>query len=93
LGADELIWECCHSSKCGCSGIHADQYLASQNQNYFADYQDLFDFHLKRRSTAAAEADYSTWQDVVEAYTRLQISFKKDIFPALSGDQLKLKLI
>jgi hypothetical protein len=79
----ELIWECRHTSACECSAIHSTQ-VQSQGESYFTNYQDVFHFHLKRR-VVGAEGTAGTWHDVVAAFTGLQISFKKDVFPALSG--------
>jgi hypothetical protein len=77
----ELIWERRHVSACECSAIASQQ---KDDHNSNIRKKDVFHFHLKRRIWGA-EMDCTMWHDIVAAYTDLQLSFPKDVFPALSG--------
>jgi hypothetical protein len=85
----ELIWERRHVSACECSAIASQQKV---DHNFNIRKKDVFHFHLKRRIWGA-EMDCTMWHDIVAAYTGLQLSLPKDVFPALSGIALSRGLV
>lgn len=74
FGSAELIWECMQHQECECSLLRSS--LASQGwkENY-----------LPVSGEGVFGSNFFTWWKVVKDYSALNLTFDKDIFPALSG--------
>jgi hypothetical protein len=73
FGQHELLWECAEGEKCECT---------------FTNDPGLSEpwYHGKRvYDTLLAENQSQSWWKTVEQYSQLNLTFEKDIFPALSG--------
>ncbi|KAM7208155.1 Heterokaryon incompatibility protein (HET) domain containing protein [Naviculisporaceae sp. PSN 640] len=98
FGPEELFWECIQFSACQCTSspgrTHTNdtktqpprwytQMIArsSRPKSYYRlsafEITDKIDLHLEELSTC--------WHHLVEDYTKLELTFDKDIFPAISG--------
>ena len=74
---EEIVWECREQTLCECS--HA---LTAWSASDSLDSKSALDRHL---SSAIITQPGDAWRDIVVRYTKLNLTFQKDIFPALSG--------
>jgi len=72
---EELVWGCRTKTACECS--YVDHHYDSQNVRSPERSTEIF-------STSARD-DPELWQRIVKAYCTLDLTFQKDIFPALQG--------
>lgn len=70
---DELLWQCKNEIKCECGG-NAHGYLACY-------YARKIDFN----GLTTVEQCEAEWRGIVKDYTGTDLTFPKDIFPALQG--------
>jgi len=68
---NELLWECPTSSTCQCA-------VSDSRRSSIATLKQRF-------HTPKTTSDSNDWHRLVELYSRLNLSFPRDIFPALSG--------
>lgn len=74
---EELVWECREHSTCECTRV-----VSSWPQLNILDKKSQH--HVSMGSNSPADmADQ--WRSMIGTYTRMALSFEKDIFPALSG--------
>lgn len=74
---EEIVWECKECTTCECT--HAlTAWSAGDSLDSKARY------HSSLRSASRATLD-DTWRSMVAKYSGLNLTFEKDIFPALSG--------
>jgi hypothetical protein len=72
----ELNWECRESFKCECGGT----------VNYASDPKTKIRSQLSAYRVGSEEVDrLSLWRWLVGEYSRLSITYGKDVFPALAG--------
>ncbi|KAF2241001.1 HET-domain-containing protein [Trematosphaeria pertusa] len=69
---DEIVWECRSSCDCECSLVQSDPFRSFN--------KSVFNLH----STDAGRLP-SEWRQLVAAYTARDLTYQKDIFPALQG--------
>ncbi|KAL7806663.1 heterokaryon incompatibility domain-containing protein [Trichoderma aethiopicum] len=89
FGPEELSWECLQTSACQCSppavvdsgGGAADVYAPSAQRIFMP--KAIFNHGYWQKLTEAQLI--KVWHMMVEDYTKLQLSFESDIFPAISG--------
>jgi hypothetical protein len=82
FGQNELIWECMErlTCECGCLSLtdpYRDKWLAPKNRLHPDSLQ------LMKRSLP--EALPAAWQATIVDYSRMELSYPLDIFPAVSG--------
>jgi hypothetical protein len=73
----ELVWDCAGQLQCECSEIHMDTLLShkpSKAQVRLHEWPQIPLDHMQ-----------SNWESVVQTYSSMELSFTKDIFPALQG--------
>ena len=75
---DELIWECMEQTTCECGCI---RFLWAPGWVPF-DKNILHEPNLARASRADLTA---SWHQIVEQYSRLDLSFSRDKLPAIAG--------
>jgi hypothetical protein len=81
FGQHELIWECMEQLTCECGSLslpdmHRYKWLEPKNRFHPDSLQYLKDFPIK-----VSDA----WQAAVADYSRMELSFPSDMFPAISG--------
>lgn len=81
FGHNELIWECMEDLTCECKGLNRSdstrlQWLAPKDR--FHPYSLQLVNWMMRRGPAV-------WHTVVADYSRMNLSYAEDIFPATSG--------
>lgn len=81
FGDNELIWECMEHLACECGGLSMQElprhkWLEPKNRLHQESLQYLM--RLPGRLTAV-------WRAAVVDYSRMSLSYTKDIFPAISG--------
>lgn len=84
--ASELSWECSSSSSCQCRGdqgatstAHRAPRIANPRE-YYHPSSVTSAFHRKGKDEVARR-----WLSLVADYSRLDMTFERDVFPALSG--------
>ncbi|KAI1734813.1 heterokaryon incompatibility protein-domain-containing protein [Xylaria scruposa] len=89
FSAQELYWECMEAVACECSYIQGSKENGIQQLSSISDY--LLGNMLGKISHAINISSQSEqvltvrWHEIVAEYTRLDLTFEKDKFPALSG--------
>src|SRR3569833_44720 len=92
FGPEEMSWECLEDMTCQCAGQRdiSESYAAAGAPRWLRQM-------LERTSRPKSYYNLATWQTLQEAelencwhrlvedYTRLDLTFEKDIFPAISG--------
>lgn len=69
----EIVWECNSVFTCECGRIHTNSSAGRKSKdNFFSEF-------IKEPTLAY------TWHQVVREYTRRNLTYEKDIFPALQG--------
>ncbi len=93
FGSQELSWECLHQTACQCTG----QRSHPESSRNLAGSSGWLGRMLQRSVRAKSYYSAGTWanmdgaelevcwRNLVEDYTNLDLSFEKDIFPAVSG--------
>jgi hypothetical protein len=76
--SQELVWECTTTQTCECGACSEDEW-ASQNKSQY-DWLPISDPPPQQ-----AQRMKHQWYNVVNTYTNLNLTFRKDIFPALQG--------
>lgn len=95
FGHAEVVWECFGGLACGCGRVGAggfqrldfmkgkktmeDQWTVSP------DYTDLTDVGMSKGWMVAR------WRELISTYSRLRLTYLKDLFPALSGSARQLQ--
>ncbi|KAH7390506.1 heterokaryon incompatibility protein-domain-containing protein, partial [Pyrenochaeta sp. MPI-SDFR-AT-0127] len=74
----ELIWECLEKSACECSRL--SEFLIKSSIKKPIVIQD----DLRPRSHGPSSQQH-LWQEIVQQYSKRQLTYQKDIFPALQG--------
>lgn len=72
LGRQELFWDCQHCRTCECGGADYQNREAQKG-----DFARIWEF--------PADLVEMQWRKVVQQYSNLQLSFRSDKLPALSG--------
>jgi hypothetical protein len=85
FGESELHWECLEDTSCECRLTNArmNGYKSSNmtpKQQHQSALDDRFDNEVLYHTRLMER-----WHLIVEEYSKLSLSYKKDIFPALSG--------
>ncbi|OCL12919.1 HET-domain-containing protein, partial [Glonium stellatum] len=76
FGDLELLWECTEQSHCECGGrLSMPGSWPSEKKFFHAALLDV----LPSRHVS------NIWREMVQDYTRMFLTFEKDIFPAISG--------
>ncbi|KAH8900301.1 HET-domain-containing protein [Thozetella sp. PMI_491] len=92
FGEEELSWECLQASSCQCSGLRPVE-SPSSRQSGSGWLMKMVQRSVRPKSyynpagwaaMTATELDVC-WRKLVEDYSRLRLTFEKDVFPALSG--------
>ncbi|KAM7186058.1 Heterokaryon incompatibility protein (HET) domain containing protein [Rhypophila sp. PSN 637] len=106
FGPEELFWECNATSLCQCSSpppvpLSPTQSSAAESQpGQMLRYSQMVARNTNPKSYysygAWLKQDFpdsltSRWHHLVEEYTRLNLTFEKDIFPALSGLTIEMR--
>lgn len=82
FGPQELMWECLHGSVCQCreplsaSDMRDDVQHTARLKEYFS---------ARNWSEQSHQSLIKSWQRLVGDYSQLNITFERDIFPAVSG--------
>ncbi|KAF7562106.1 hypothetical protein G7046_g2032 [Stylonectria norvegica] len=81
----ELIWECRESTHCGCSqGIRQHMILPRGHphrlESWVASKRAMQDLETKTPLEVA-----NAWRETINEYVALQLTYRKDTLPALSG--------
>ncbi|KAH8904653.1 HET-domain-containing protein [Coniochaeta sp. PMI_546] len=93
FGPEELSWECLEATSCQCTAVDDRDHIEFSNPEVKyktprtgppksltkSDYSPV-----AWKSMSAAKLETS-WYRLVEEYTRLHLTYEKDIFPALAG--------
>jgi len=74
---EEIVWECREQTLCECS--HA---LTAWSPSDSLDSKSALDRHF---SSVLVTQPGDIWRDIIARYTKLNLTFQKDILPALSG--------
>ncbi|KAK3304756.1 heterokaryon incompatibility protein-domain-containing protein, partial [Chaetomium strumarium] len=97
FGPEELAFECLESSTCQCSPITITTTTTTTSTDQLgapAWYRNTLDrtarpkYYYALSTWQACEGERELrvcWRRLVEDYTRLQLTFEKDIFPAIAG--------
>lgn len=100
FGPEELSWECREASDCQCTRADEDQYYLARKSEFphglpgYSPYDSTPKSLQKSYYSPIAWESFSgdkdtrletVWYRLVEDYTRLYLTYEKDIFPALSG--------
>ncbi|KAF2968414.1 hypothetical protein GQX73_g5177 [Xylaria multiplex] len=89
FGAQELYWECLETAACECSYISGSKEEESQRLSSISAYLLRHMLgkisHAIKLSSESPRILKNRWQEIVEEYSYLDLTFEKDIFPALSG--------
>lgn len=76
--SQELVWECWRERKCECNGPFAPKYLKSVHRRVLQQSSN-------NDGPAPSFALARHWQELVEVYSAMDLSFGSDKLPALSG--------
>lgn len=89
FSAQELYWECREAVACECSWIKGSKEEETQRLSSISEYllRSMLGkiSHSIKLSSQSAQVLKDRWHEIVEEYTRLDLTFEKDKFPALSG--------
>ncbi|KAK0745692.1 heterokaryon incompatibility protein-domain-containing protein [Schizothecium vesticola] len=95
FGHAEVVWECFGALACGCGRVGAGEFQrldfmkgkkTMQDQwTVSPDYADLTGAGLSKGWMVAK------WRELVTSYSRLRLTYLKDLFPALSGSARQLQ--
>ena len=89
FGAQELFWECLEAAACECSYISGSKEEESLRLSLISSYLLRHMLgkisHATKLSSESPQTLKNRWQEIVEEYSYLDLTFEKDIFPALSG--------
>jgi hypothetical protein len=74
---EELVWECleCHQCECGLSSI----------PNYHPPPLPLRRFLRGEEQSSIGHGELHGWEELIQNYTRKELTFRKDLLPALSA--------
>jgi hypothetical protein len=75
---DELLWECMERSGCECWTLKSRKPVANSTRLWIRSDNTLF-------SEDWVMYHSELWHEIVTEYTRRQLTYEKDIFPALQG--------
>lgn len=82
FGEQELIWECMERIACECGRMRIDDPLyEGWLEPKHRSHPTFIGEDLERDTNKASRA----WQSAVTDYSRLQLTYPSDIFPAISG--------
>lgn len=79
FGSQELLWDCQHDRTCECGGAEFQNFgaLYSKSEARKEDFARIREF--------PADVISTQWRRMVRQYSHLQLSFRADKLPALSG--------
>ncbi|KAH8665245.1 heterokaryon incompatibility protein-domain-containing protein [Tricladium varicosporioides] len=75
FGPVELVWECYTCTTCECT----------QSDNLHTDLSNKIEHSQIMGRTTTREIFRNIWRNMIQEYTRLDLTFAKDRFPALAG--------
>jgi hypothetical protein len=78
--AQELVWECTTTELCECKACGEDEWNRQNKSQY--DWLPMFEVLAPQQRSHGMR---DQWYDIVDQYTNLNLTFRKDIFPALQG--------
>jgi hypothetical protein len=76
----ELVWECTTTQSCECGACSEDEWNRQNKSQY--DWLPIFQVAAPQQR---AHTMRDQWYNIVNQYTNLNLTFRKDIFPALQG--------
>jgi hypothetical protein len=87
---EELNWECLAETVCECSGTVSNAVERPGMSVLFADTSELSMspkryYSFARLSSIDERRVEDRWRNLVEEYTPLELTYERDIFPAISG--------
>jgi hypothetical protein len=80
----ELVWECNSMLLCSCRWRILDP-GGRHSKSYFNEIFSNVVPKSNRQSRTAMQDLYSAWRDIIRQYSRRELTYDEDIFPALSG--------
>ena len=93
FGPEEMSWECLEVSACQCTAHDPDASSAPDCFGGSARYTQMLDraarpktYYNRLRWQSMEESELQVvWHRMVEDYTKLRLTYERDIFPAISG--------
>ena len=81
----ELMWECQTSTAHESMTAFPERLQAAEMKRAFASRQSRENLAIESQVPTDLGSIYTRWFTILEAYTRLQLTYESDKFPALSG--------
>ncbi|KAI0101350.1 heterokaryon incompatibility protein-domain-containing protein [Nemania sp. FL0031] len=86
FGMQELLWECRDAVECECSYVNSNKELLLSSVSEYLLRQMLGKLsHGMKLASKSPQVLRDRWHEIVAEYTSLDLTFEKDMFPALSG--------
>jgi len=94
FGHAEVIWECFESLACECSRAKNSEFQVFDfmvGKKKLLDQWTISPEYCPHALNMKRDWSVDIWREMVESYTRLNLTYAKDIFPALSGSAKQLQ--
>ncbi|KAI0871875.1 heterokaryon incompatibility protein-domain-containing protein [Hypoxylon argillaceum] len=86
FGMQEVLWECMEVAACECSYIKTSKELQLSSVSEYLLRQMLGKIsHGIKLASQSSQVLRLRWHEIVAEYSALDLTFQKDVFPALSG--------
>ncbi|KAI1123709.1 heterokaryon incompatibility protein-domain-containing protein [Nemania abortiva] len=86
FGMQEVLWECMEAAECECSYVKNKKELQLSSVSEYLLRQMLGKIsHGIKLASQSSQVLRGRWHEIVAEYSSLDLTFQKDIFPALSG--------